>query len=187
MGDPNRRLTAPNTTRADNREIRVPSRARSALSRSQIRALIRVPIRARSGRWPKPAGLARGPAVVPDRPRPRPRTGTRTTMHGYPRGVSRFLCAGALLGRRSRCYPSRAPDAGTLAGTFGAPRRSRWSDQAGPAQRRPWRAYTWLRRRLISRPPRRQKRSAGAAIQSSELQGHDRAYGREARLASRSR
>jgi hypothetical protein len=40
-------------------------------------------------------------------------------MHGYSLGVSSFLGRGALLGRFGRCYPSRAPDAGTLAGTFG--------------------------------------------------------------------
>jgi len=42
-------------------------------------------------------------------------------MHGYSWGVCRFSCDGALLGRLGRCYPSRAPDAGTLAGTFGGP------------------------------------------------------------------
>ena len=38
-----------------------------------------------------------------------------------PQGYSDSLVGGALRGRLARCYPSRAPDAGTLAGTFGGP------------------------------------------------------------------
>jgi hypothetical protein len=38
-----------------------------------------------------------------------------------PQGYSDSLVWGALRGRLARCYPSRAPDAGTLAGTFGGP------------------------------------------------------------------
>jgi len=45
----------------------------------------------------------------------------RGAVQGYSPGVFRFSGVGALRGRLARCYPSRAPDAGTLAGTFGGP------------------------------------------------------------------
>ena len=63
--------------------------------------------------------LRASPAARPGTPRATPRSGCQPPMHGYSLGVSRFLGRGALLGRFGRCYPSRAPDAGTLAGTFG--------------------------------------------------------------------
>jgi hypothetical protein len=71
-----------------------------------------------------------------------------------------------------------------------APRRSRWSGQIRPRTAASVALASWLRRGLSTAYPR----AAASAIHlrrrgnpPSELQGHDRAYGREARMASRSR
>ena len=87
-------------------------------------------------------------------------------MHGYSQGVSRFGRFGALLGHLSRCYPSRAPDAGTLAGTFGGPPEEQVERSIRPraaASVAPIPGFADVR----SNP-----QAAASAIHSSELQGH---------------
>jgi hypothetical protein len=142
---------------------------------------LRVRVRPRRG-----SGRRRGAgqAVNSMRAAARAVNGLRTVMQGYSGGVCRLFCVGALLGRFGRCYPSRAPDAGTLAGTFGGSPEEQversnpapHSGVRGPRTLAPsWSAYRHS-------PGRR----VGDSF-SSELQGHDRTYGREARMASRSR
>lgn len=107
-----------------------------------------------------------------------------------PQEYSDSLGWGALRGRFARCYPSRAPDAGTLAGTFGGTPREQVERSIRPRTAASVALAPWLRRGLSTAYPR----AAASAIHlrrrgnpPSELQGHDRAYGREARMASRSR
>jgi len=91
-----------------------------------------------------------------------PWPGSPGAMQGYSWGVWGFFCIGALLGRFGRCYSSRAPDAGTLAGTF---RRhsggAGGAVKSGPAQRRPWPSRPSS---VVVRLPHPQGRRAGVLV-----------------------
>ena len=116
---------------------------------------LRVRVRPRRG-----SGRRRGAgqAVNSMRAAARAVNGLRTVMQGYSGGVCRLFCVGALLGRFGRCYPSRAPDAGTLAGTFGGPPEEQVERSIRPRQRRPWPSHprsVVVRLPSFPGPPRR--------------------------------
>jgi len=91
-----------------------------------------------------------------------PWPGSPGAMQGYSWGVWGFFCIGALLGRFGRCYSSRAPDAGTLAGTFGgSPEEQVERSNPAPAQRRPWPSRPSS---VVVRLPHPQGRRAGVLV-----------------------